>query len=223
MNHAPECRRTPTARDQERCAACRAEQAAINAGGSDRERRAEALYYANRPATAMLEWSELPPARKDEYRRQAQSDQTNAAAYVGTAMRGRMDDIADLVEIAAAGASTVDHADRLEALGIESQLDDDASREEADERLSELPLCVERTMTFEVVLGTGGPDDRLCFECEIGLACPADDDTITTPTYEIRRVLYRYSWSGSGEVELYGEDREAAEAFARRVVPELVE
>jgi hypothetical protein len=42
-------------------------------------------------------------------------------------------------------------------------------------------------------------------------------------TYSIRRILYRYTWSGSGEVELIDEDSDTAEAFARQVVSELVE
>jgi hypothetical protein len=41
--------------------------------------------------------------------------------------------------------------------------------------------------------------------------------------YEIRRILYRYSWDGSAERVLSGEDYDVAERFARQVVPELVE
>jgi hypothetical protein len=48
-----------------------------------------------------------------------------------------------------------------------------------------------------------------------------DDDGRHPRSYEIRRILYRYSWSGSAELELVGEDRRVAESFARRVVPEL--
>lgn len=209
--------------------------------GTDRERRAEALYYANRPGQERREWSQLRPVERDEYRRQAQregfsdevsdgsSDQTNAAAYVGTAMRGRMDDIRALVGIAETNdlsrVSDLSNA-QIEALGID--VTDNAGEwcEEAEERLAEFPLCVEATTTFEVVLGTGGPDDRLCFECDRVDLAAVHGQTVPFAdrwAYEIRRVLYRYSWSGSGEVELYGEDREAAEAFARRVVPELVE
>ncbi len=90
--------------------------------------------------------------------------------------------------------------------------------DEARERLRELPLVVEQRTQFEVVLGTGGPDDRLIFECHHdGLGAHLSEG------YEIERVLYRYSWTGTAEVELEGEDREIAEAFAREVVPELAE
>lgn len=87
-----------------------------------------------------------------------------------------------------------------------------------------LPLAVEATTTFEVVLGCGGPDRRLCFECD-GSPSRVQPDPHTPPPieYDIRRVLYRYSWDRSAEVELVGEDREVAKAFGRRVVPELVE
>lgn len=43
----------------------------------------------------------------------------------------------DLERVARGGASAIDDADRLEELGIESQLDDAASREEAKARLGE--------------------------------------------------------------------------------------
>ena len=43
----------------------------------------------------------------------------------------------DLERIAQAGASAIDDADRLEELGIESQLDDAASRKEAADLLRE--------------------------------------------------------------------------------------
>lgn len=62
----------------------------------------------------------------------------------------------------------------------------------AAERLYELPLCVEATTTFEVVLGTGGPDNRLCLECD-GCAADWQPDPHTPPptVYEVRRVLHR--------------------------------
>lgn len=104
---------------------------------------------------------------------------------------------------------------RLAEYGIETtHLDDPAEVEEAATQvLSEYPLCVEATTVFEVVLGTGGPDDRLIFECSGDVE----------EGFEIDRVLYRYSWTGSAERVLSGEDREVAEEFARRTVPELAE
>ena len=80
---------------------------------------------------------------------------------------------------------------------------------------------MEATTTFEIVLGTGGPDDRLLVECETG-GNRRWDDRDHAPC-EIRRILYRYSWDGSAERELSGGDYDLAEHLARRVVPELVE
>lgn len=134
------------------------------------------------------------------------TDKTNATEHVGTALRGRLDDLADLRCVADSGASAVDNADRLEELGIEAQLSDTASQEEAYQRLAEHPLCVESVVLHEIVLGTGSPDDRLIVEVDQG---------------EIRRILYRYSWSGSAERVLSGEDYETAKWFARLVVPGL--
>jgi hypothetical protein len=126
-----------------------------------------------------------------------------------------MDDIRALVAAAEYNAVPVTIGSVLGFVHPEDTSED--VTEQADRLMAELPLCVEATTTFEVVLGTGGPDDRLVFECERWPGTEGSRDS-----YDIRRVLYRYSWEGSGEVELYGEDREAAEAFARRVVPELV-
>lgn len=186
---------------------------------SDREARARDLLLCNHrkrweDATEAERQRELDGARREGYSDQVSdgsSDSTNAVAYVGTAMRGRLDDLSALVAIAAEEKVSTDGA---ELLGLDS----DRLRESAEEALAEYPLIVESTRLFEIVLGTGGPDDRLILECDHdGMGTHLSDG------YEIRRVLYRYSWSGSAEVELTGEDREIAEAFARRVVPELVE
>lgn len=137
-------------------------------------------------------------------------------------LRSRLDDLAVIRRTRDAGQAPDDVTDeQLEALGF--QIEDGADVvEQADELLTEYPLCVERTMVFEVVIGTGGPDDRLIFECSAGYEREADDPSQRT-TWEIDRVLYRYSWTGSAERVLSGEDRETAEELARRVVPELVE
>lgn len=153
-------------------------------------------------------------------------DETDAASYVETSARGLIGDLRAL--ITAANSPTQVAEAKLEDLEIGAEFEDGYlvdernTRERAGERLHEMPLAVEATTTFEVVLGTGGPDRRLCFECARGSKDVVWHDEIgEVPTYEIRRVLYRYSWEGSAEVELTGEDRETAEAFGRRVVPEL--
>lgn len=143
-------------------------------------------------------------------------------------LRSRLNNLALLQKVA--GQGTAAHTSKkereaLKALGV-SVRDGAAANpnvaEEAQDQLDEYPLAVERTMVFEVVLGTGGPDDRLIFECSAGHEREADDPSQRT-TWEIDRVLYRYSWMGSAERVLTGEDRATAEELARRVVPELVE
>lgn len=143
----------------------------------------------------------------------------DAKAEVEQAMRSRMDDIADLTQVATGEGDELD----LSEHGVDAG-EGWERQEQAQERLRELPLAVEKTVTFEIVLGTGGPDDRIIVECDVidgrvtGAISGSDQ-----PRYEIRRVLYRYSWTGSAEVELTGDDREVAEAFAREVVAELIE
>lgn len=152
-------------------------------------------------------------------------DQTIASEYVETAMRGRLDDLAGLFE--ATDSPTTMDPETLGALEVGAEFEDGYlvderdTRERAQDRLDSLPLCVDTTTTFEIVLGTGGPDDRLLIECS---PIPFDGEGFGgIKGWEIDRVLYRYSWSGSAEIELYGEDRAVAERFARQVVPELVE
>lgn len=131
----------------------------------------------------------------------------DAHGEIAKHMRGRLDDLAGLFAVVD-GEATDTEAEDLE---------------EAEEQLDEYPLCVEATTTFEIVLGTGGPDDRLLIECNVA-NCSGESfrpGSGETPSYEIRRVLYRYSWSNSAEVELVGKDKEVAERFAQHVVPEL--
>ncbi|MBS1675986.1 MAG: hypothetical protein JST08_01245 [Actinobacteria bacterium] len=155
----------------------------------------------------------------------ARVDETDARAYVATSARDCVADLGDLNELAnygmIEGGATLDPG-RLSALGIDPE---GAPEDQAEERLHELSLGVDVTTTFEVVLGAGGPDRRLCFECDRDLDRSGLDLTPAYPryVYEIRRVHFRYSWSGSAEVELTGSDREVAEAFGRRVVPELAD
>lgn len=141
-------------------------------------------------------------------------NETNAAEYVETAMRGRLEDLA-LLQRAVDRAEDLSYGDMadLESLGAGGE---DVAVE-AEEVLDEYPLCVESTVCYEIVFGTGGPDDRLVIECE------APSDKEGWHGAEIRRILYRYSWSGSAERVLLGEDHDVAERFARSVVPELAE
>jgi hypothetical protein len=109
---------------------------------------------------------------------------------------------------------------RLEDLGLSLEA---GARlpDQADRLIDAMALAVDVLVTFEIVLGGGGSARRLRFECGVDLLDPGefgrfpDADGFTT-----RRVFF-HPWVGSAEVELHGEDRRVAEAFARRVVPEL--
>jgi len=144
------------------------------------------------------------------------SDETNAAEYVSTAMRGRLDDLAALHSVIDGEADQVDEATMI-GLDIGAEYDDHELRTEpygdqAQDALDTYALCTESTVLYEVVFGTGGPDDRLIVECD------CDDEGRPAG---IRRILYRYSWSGSAERVLSGEDFDTAERYARSVLPAL--
>jgi hypothetical protein len=162
------------------------------------------------PGHGEIEGSGEPPAGPKE---------TDVAAYAPVSAEDALSGIRVLVAVA--GHETPGFADdRLEDLGFVLE-GGDPLEDQANWLIDEMPLAIAATTTFEVVLGTGGPDRRLCFECSGGGHGPmayAGD-----VSFEVRRVYYRYSWWGSAEVELTGEDRETAEAFGRRVVAELAE
>jgi hypothetical protein len=156
--------------------------------------------------------------------RAAEPEVGDAATEVDAKMRGRLDDLHTLQRLANPGVDLDEWSnDELLALDIgygePGPLSREYVEEAAQERLDEYPLCVATRTVFEIVLGTGGPDDRLIVECDVS----TDPERELQPQYRVRRILYRYSWTGSAERELYGEDRETAEGFARRVVAELVE
>jgi hypothetical protein len=151
-------------------------------------------------------------------------DETNAREYVATAMRHRLDDIATLLNLSESEPDdlSLEEVD-LNGLGFSPDVEPDGIRESADVLIAELPLCVDQTHEFHIVLGTGGPDDRIIVECDVTppQSRPSETVAITGTRYEVRRILYRYSWDGSGEVVLHGEDYQAALDFAHWHVPEL--
>lgn len=150
----------------------------------------------------------------------------NAAAEIAEAMRGRLDHLAALQRVEAGEVDDFSNDEILRlglAYGHPGPIPTEQLQEEAGERLDLFALSVETITTFEIVLGVGGPSDSLLIECSTYEEDAGQGHGIKRRGYEINRVLYRYSWEGSAEVELTGEDREVAEEFARRVVPELVE
>lgn len=155
-----------------------------------------------------------------------QNSETVPALYVGESAESLTTELADLVKLANLSSDhDLDEWSNDELLaydigyGEAGPLSLDTVREQADERLTELPLAVERSTTFEIVLGIGGPDRRLLIDCDTSESERYPGSLV----YEIKRVRFVYSWSSSAEVELTGEAKEAAEAFACRVVPELAE
>jgi hypothetical protein len=144
-------------------------------------------------------------------------------AEAETAMHARLDAIRDLVKLAAGDEGHEVTDDRAGELGLDPDGDGPAMfREDAEERLREYLLSIETTTTFEVVLGTGGPDDRLIFECSVCGRAEQRPGEGSCTLYEIDQVLY-YSRIVSAERVLSGDDLAVAEAFGRRVVPELAE
>lgn len=188
---------------------------------SKHQERAEALCLANEGK----EWADVGSLKRDELREQAtregftaDHDPTDPDDAVEGNMRSRLGDLRLLIETRDAGTAP-DGASgaELEALGFD--LDNPDAVEQAEELLDEFPLSVERTTLVEVVLGTGGPDDRLIFECS---TTHDYEPAPAVAALEVRRVLYRFSWGGkSAERVLSGEDKKTAEAFAARIVPEL--
>lgn len=111
--------------------------------------------------------------------------------------------------------------ERLEELGLVCE-GGDPPEEQADRLIEGKPWAVQATVTFEVVLAPHAPDRRLCLECDVDLLDPSEPRRFPgRGGYTVRRASYRYSWSGSSEVELSGAARQVAERFAARVVPEL--
>lgn len=148
----------------------------------------------------------------------------DAAAEIAKNMRARLD---RFLALECASNDPAEQAQEgIEKLDLGAEYDDHELKNEgevmeaAQEALNAFPLAVERMVSFEVVFGTGGPDDRLIVECSVA---ERHGDPTRDYDYEIRHVLYRYSWTGSAEVPLIGEDKEIGEAIARRYVPELAE
>jgi hypothetical protein len=138
-------------------------------------------------------------------------DETDALTYVAEAMRARLTTLATLQRVASGEADDLDAEEVASVMGLVNgrlvrEADPDDLADDASEQMEQLPLCVEALTLYEIVLGTGGPDDRLVVEAEDG---------------DIRGIVCRYSWDGSAERRLQGVDREVAEAFAHQVVPEL--
>lgn len=194
---------------------------------SEREDRAKALALASNGPN----WEDMQPTERDVFRKQAAREGFasevghevgDAAAEVKGQCRDRLESLSALQRLSRGDDIDEFSNDEMLALGIgygqAGPLPDTEIEGQASEALDALPLAVERTVAFEVVLGTGGPDDRLVFECSAG-----GDVGEGMHSFEIRRVLYRYSWTGSAEIELDGEDRQVAEELAGRTVPELAE
>lgn len=149
--------------------------------------------------------------------------QPTCAERIGEHMEGRLTDFRAIAELQ-------DH-DRdddmflptraLEMLGEYDAAASESHAEAAAEILSSYPLGVTRYTTFRVDLSTGGPADWLEVVCrhDGSLIAQLDDGP-----HEVTRIVYHFSdWGDHAERQLDGADFDAAERFARSVVPELVE
>lgn len=136
-------------------------------------------------------------------------------------MTGRLEHIGALLSVARGEPDSLER-EVIEGLDLGAEYEDGELQyglelaEAAEVQIHEMPLGGDVTTCFEIVFGTGGPDDRLVVECDT-----VPNPRLARPDYEIRRILYRYSWNGSAERRVIGGDREVAEELARRIVPEL--
>lgn len=138
------------------------------------------------------------------------TDETNAAEHINASLRNRLAYLDTLHLVVDGDADQADET-TLGELDIGAEYDDhelqsEPSEEDAQEALNSFALGVETTTLHEIVLGTGGPDDRLIVEVDQGV---------------VRRIRYRYSWSGSAERTLSGGDYRTALRFACHLIPEL--
>jgi hypothetical protein len=152
-------------------------------------------------------------------------DETVAASYVETSARELIGDLRILAAIDATDdLSRVSHVpnEQLESLGFDLDPAGEAFEDQAARLMDEMPLAVEATTTYENSFGGDGAARSLLILCKHGTVWGPNGDE---QSLEITGVSYRYSWDvdNEAEIELDGEDREAAEAFGRRVVPELGE
>jgi hypothetical protein len=119
----------------------------------------------------------------------AEPDETDARAYVGTSARDLIGELRTL-ELLTQGGRTLSETQMLDSIDIEGPAGEDEIFEAAEDRLFSMPLAVEATTTFEVVLGCGGPDRRLCFECAVdSRVIERGENVLQSVGYEIRRVL----------------------------------
>jgi hypothetical protein len=95
--------------------------------------------------------------------------------------------------------------------------------DQADRLIDEVRVALRATVTFEMALRGTALDHRFRIECDVDLVEDGEFDHLPADAdgYKVRRVLYLDPRSSLAEVELTGEDREVAEAFARLAVPEL--
>lgn len=147
-------------------------------------------------------------------------ERTDARGYAPISARRAISDLQVLLDIA-------DHCDpgfsgrRLEDLGFVLEGGDPLA-DQAERLIDARPWGIQATVTFAVVLEPAAPQRSLRLECDPDLLDLGELRRFPgRGGHEVRRVFYRYSWSDSAEVELSGADRQIAERFAARVVPEL--
>lgn len=157
------------------------------------------------------------------------SRQATCEERIESHLRSRMDGIAAAFEIVT-GAPNVEEADLSERAreilserGIDTDDTSDSDIEEAArDYLRELPLGVSAKTVFRIDLSTGGPGDWLEVECSGDT--PNYEPAGEGEHYEITGVEYHFNdWFDHAQRTLRDDDLERAEAFAREVIPELIE
>jgi hypothetical protein len=156
--------------------------------------------------------------------------QPTCAERIGDQLAGRiahlnaLDALADvntsdaLVDLLARDDEAGDRFDEIlapdgPAVSDFAEADIDDLRERAIESLYELPLAVTSKVVYRIDLSTGGPADWL----EV-LVSPASDGELAG----IERITYHFAdWCDHAELQLDGDDFEAARRFAEHIVPEL--
>jgi hypothetical protein len=158
------------------------------------------------------------------------SDQPTCEERIDEQMAGRLGDIAAMQRLARwQDGDTIDDAmgELLRERSAESE--DESTVNDAGYRaMQQLPLGVSAQTVFRIDLSTGGPGDW--FEVRCSGNAPAykrydcqTDRTAFVP-FEIESISYHFNdWFDHAEQELHGDELATAEAFAREVVPELVD
>lgn len=153
-----------------------------------------------------------------------------AEQQIGEEMESRLKDMRAMQTALGGGDDPIATRKAIAHLGEHfGLLDDDGcvSIDDLNDAIYEYPLGVSSRTVFRIDLSTGGPGDWFEVECSqetrrAGAEASSWEQPYTV--YSVERITYHYApWFDHAERVLEGDDFDAVEAFARRVVPELVD